>query len=146
MPVSVSVTWDKNAIAGLRPGPLKSATLRALRKAGATALRDMRAEASKRVRARKRIKASYVRKALTMRRARGSDLARLEWAVDVSGDAVPLVAYPARQTKKGVSVEVNRGKRTLLKGAFVATMRSGHKGVFRREGMARLPIAELRGS
>jgi hypothetical protein len=70
----------------------------------------------------------------------------MEWAIDVSGEPVPLVAYPHRQTKKGVSVEVNRGKRTLLKGAFVATMRSGHKGVFRREGKARLPIEELRGS
>ena len=59
---------------------------------------------------------------------------------------MPLVAYPYRQTKQGVSVEVNRGKRTLLKGAFVATMKSGHVGIFRRQGKTRLPIEELRGS
>ena len=29
---------------------------------------------------------------------------------------------------------------------FVATMTSGHEGVFRRKGKARLPIEELRGS
>jgi hypothetical protein len=47
----------------------------------------------------------------------------------VSND-VPLVAYPHRQTRKGVSVEVNRGKRTLIKGAFVATMRTGTRASF----------------
>lgn len=146
MPVSISVAWDKSDIAALENGPLKGALKRALRKAGATALRDMRSEASKRIRARKRIKASYIARALTLRRPKGGDIASMEWAVDVSGEAVPLVAYPHRQTKRGVSVEVNRGKRTLLKGAFVATMRSGHEGVFRRKGKARLPIQELRGS
>jgi hypothetical protein len=83
---------------------------------------------------------------ITLQRASGTDIAGMSWAVDVSGEPVPLVAYPYRQTKQGVSVEVNRGKRTLLKGAFVATLKSGHVGVFRRQGKARLPIEELRGS
>lgn len=143
---SVNVTWDKSGLAALEPGPMKRAIVRALRKAGSTALRDMRSEATKRIRTRKRIKPSYISRALSLRRAKGSDIASMEWAVNVSGDPVPLVAYPHRQTAKGVSVEVNRGKRTLLKGAFVATMKSGHEGVFRRRGRARLPIDELRGS
>jgi hypothetical protein len=146
MSVAITADWDRSGIAGLETGKLKSAVARALRKAGATALRDMRSEASKRIRARKRIKSRYISRALTLRRPRSSDIAAMEWAVDVSGEAVPLVAYPHRQTRKGVSVEVNRGKRTLLKGAFVAAMRSGHEGVFRRRGKARLPIEELRGS
>ena len=116
MGINVNVTWDRSAMAGIETGPLKAALKRALRKAGATALRDMRSEASKRTRARKRIKPSYIHKALTLRRPRGGDIAAMEWAVDVSGEPVPLVAYPHRQTKKGVSVEVNRGKRTLVKG------------------------------
>lgn len=146
MTVSISVKWDRGEMAALETGPFKTAVRRALSKAGATALRDMRSETTKRIRARKKIKPSYIRRALTLRRAKGGDIADLEWAVDVSGEAVPLVAYPHRQTKKGVKVEVNRGKRTLLKGAFVATMKSGHVGVFRRRGKARLPIDELRGS
>lgn len=146
MAIDVNVKWDRSQIAALETGPLKGALRRALRKAGATALRDMRAEASKRIRARKRIKGRYITRALTLRRAKGSDIAGMEWAVDVSGEPVPLVAYPHRQTKKGASVEVNRGKRTLVKGSFVATMKSGHQGVFRRSGKARLPIEELRGS
>jgi hypothetical protein len=54
-------------------------------------------------------------------------------------------ANPHSQTRKGVSVEVNRGKRTLVQGAFLAMMRSGHVGIFRRRGKARLPIEELLG-
>lgn len=146
MSIAIEAKWDRSEIAALETGPLKKALKRALRKAGATALRDMRSEASKRIRARKAIKPKYIRRALSLRRARGSDIADMEWAVDVSGEPVPLVAYPHRQTRKGVSVEVNRGKRTLVKGSFVASMRSGHQGVFRRRGAARLPIDELRGS
>lgn len=146
MSVDINVKWDRSQIAALEAGQFKAALRRALRKAFATALRDMRSEASKRVRSRKRIKSSYVRRAFTLRRPRGSDIAGMEAALDVSGEPVPLVAYPHRQTKKGVSVEVNRGKRTLIPGAFPATMGSGHKGVFRRRGTARLPIEELRGS
>jgi hypothetical protein len=146
MAVSINVTWNKRGILALKPGPLKRAMVRALRKAGATALRDMRSAASKRIRARKRIKARYIGRALSLRRAKGTDIDKMSWSVEVSGEPVPLVAYPHRQTKKGMSVEVNRGKRTLLKSAFVTTMRSGHKGVFRRRAEARLPIDELRGS
>lgn len=146
MSIDVSVKWDRSQMAALETGPLKGALKRALRKAGATALRDMRSEASKRIRARKRIRSNYISRALSLRRPKGGDIAAMEWALDVSGQPVPLVAYPHRQTKKGVSVEVNRGKRTLVAGSFVATMQSGHKGVFRRRGKARLPIDELRGS
>jgi hypothetical protein len=146
MSIAVTSTWNKAGIAALQPGPLKRAVVRALRKAGATALRDMRSEARKRISARKRIGAKYISRAITLRRASGTDIAGMSWAVNVSGEPVPLVAYPYRQTKQGVSVEVNRGKRTLLKGAFVATLKSGHVGIFRRKGKARLPIEELRGS
>ncbi len=146
MTIGIDVKWDRSQIAALEVGPMKAALRRALRKAGATALRDMRSEASKRIRSRKRIKSRYITRALTLRRAKGSEIADMEWALDVSGEPVPLVAYPHRQTKKGVSVEVNRGKRTLVAGSFVASMKSGHVGVFKRRGAARLPIKELRGS
>jgi hypothetical protein len=142
----VSAKWDKSGMAALATGPLKRAIIRALKKAGATALRDMRSEAVKRIRRRKRIKPRFISRALSLRRNRSGDIASMAWAVDVSGDPVALVAYPHRQTSRGVSVEVNRGTRTLVKGAFVARMKSGHEGVFRRRGKARLPIEELRGS
>lgn len=146
MAIGISVKWDKSQIGALQNGPMKGALKRALKKAGATALRDMRSEASKRIRQRKRIRASYVNRAMSLTRPKGGDISDMKWALNFDGAQVPLVAYPARQTKKGVSVEVNRGKRTLVKGAFIATMKSGHKGVFQRRGKARLPIRELRGS
>lgn len=158
MPI-IDVTWDKSGIATLETGKLKGALKRALKKAGATALRDMRSEASKRIRKRKAIRPKYVSRALTISRPRGGDIATLEWAVKIRGEAVPLIAYPHREIKGktgksgmgprsagGLSVEVNRGKRTILRGAFVATMKSGHTGIFRRSGLARLPIEELLGS
>lgn len=146
MPISLSVQWDKGAIAALEGTKMKRALVRALRKAGATALRDMGSEASKRIRERKRLRPRYIRDAMTLRRSGGGDIDSLEWSVEMDGKPVPLVAYPHRAGARGVTVEVNRGKRTLIRGSFVAAMRSGHTGVFRRRGAARLPIDELRGS
>ena len=146
MSLAISVKFDRSGIASIQPGPMKRAIARALRKAGATGLRDMRSEAVKRIRARKAIKPSYVSRALTLARPKGSDIASMEWALRVSGDPVPLIAYPHRQTRRGVTVEVNRGKRTLVRHAFIASMKSGHEGVFRRLGKSRLPIKELLGS
>lgn len=105
---------------------------RAVRKAMSTAARDMRAAATKQVRRRKRLKAKAVRAALKARLAKGRSMARMEAALLVSGKHARVVDYPHRQTKRGISVEVNRGKRTLLQGAFIATMKSGHRGVFSR--------------
>ena len=157
--VSIIAEWDKSGIASLDTAKLKAAVRRALRKAGATALRDMRSEASKRIKARKRIASKYISRALSLRTDKGADIADMSWALNVSGQPVPLIAYPHRavagrtgkrgmgpRSMGGVSVEVNTGKRTLLRGAFVATMANGHQGIFRRRGAARLPIEELLGS
>ena len=142
----IEVQWDKSQIAALATGTLKGALRRALSKAGMTALRDMRTEASKRVRRMKKIRPKYIKRALTLSRPRGGDISDMSWSLNVSGQPVPLIAYPHRQTRKGVSVEVNRGQRTLVKSAFIATMASGHEGIFKRRGKARLPIHELLGS
>lgn len=155
----VAIKFESAELGVLKPGKMKAAILRALRKAGITALRDMRSEAVKRIRERKAIKPKYISRAITTKRAGGSDIDHMEWSVRLSGEPVPLVAYPLRKVKGktgrrgmgprspgGVSVEVNRGKRTIVRGAFVATMRSGHVGVFRRQSLSRLPIRELLGS
>lgn len=136
--MKIDIRPDAKHLAALRQvGP---AVKRAVRKAGATALRDMRSEASKRIRTRKRIKPSIINRAFNLRRLEGV------WALDVRGTKVPLSAYPHRQLRRGVRVEVNRDKKTLIEGAFVATMKSGHEGIFRRSSRARLPIQELLGS
>jgi len=52
---------------------------------------------------------------------------------------IPLGQFFPTQLMRGVSYRV--GKRYLA-GAFLATLRSGHRGVFMRRGVARLPIDE----
>lgn len=126
----------------LRPKSVEAAATRAMRKAGSTALRDMRSEASKRVRARKAIKAGAVGASFILRRPKGSKLTRMVWAVDVMHKVQRVSDYRYRQTKKGVSVAINKGKRSFIESAFVATMKSGHRGVFVRKGKGRLPIVE----
>lgn len=69
--------------------------------------------------------------------------AKLSGLFQSTGSPVPLIEYGARQTKAGVSVQVKRGSsRSVITGAFIATMKSGHKGVFWREwhGHTKKPI------
>lgn len=54
---------------------------------------------------------------------------------------IALYLLGARQTQKGVTV---RG-RGSYRSAFIASVGSGHEGVFSRDGKARLPIHELFG-
>jgi hypothetical protein len=140
---SVSVKLSGAALEAFgSKGRAKSAVNRVARKASRTSLRDMRSTAVKVVRESKRLKARAVRKAIVARKNTGRQLDRMEWGVDIRGERTRLIDYPARQTKKGVSVEINRGQRVLIRGAFI-TVVGGHKGVFKRKGAARLPIKEL---
>lgn len=50
------------------------------------------------------------------------------------GRPVPIVEYSARQTKTGVSVQVRKDRpRKVLPLTFLATMGSGHQGVYQRK-------------
>jgi len=82
-----------------------------------------------------------VRDKLSLQRATYSN-----WrsAVGVSGKKFGLIKFGARQTKKGVTYRLKQ-KRVLIRHAFIASMKTGHRGVFLRKGAARLPIQELRG-
>lgn len=53
-------------------------------------------------------------------------------SVIAKGKPVALLKYGAKQALKGVSVELNNGRKTIA-GAFIATMPNGHKGVFVRD-------------
>lgn len=145
--MALILQWDSSEIAFLKtrdgfPGALK----RALTKAGNRALRDMKAASQKSVRFRKKLPVAKVNDALKIVFPRGkNDIASLEWRMDVSRKLVPLVQYPYRLTRSGVSVKVNAaGGFKPIKNAFVAQMRSGHIGIFRRVGKKRLPIVEAK--
>jgi hypothetical protein len=76
------------------------------------------------------IKVSSVKGSISIRRATSQDLKAV---VTATGRPIPLIAYGARQTSKGVSVNVKNGRKEIAH-AFIATMASGHKGVFVRTG------------
>lgn len=125
---------------------VERALFRALKRAGGDAIRAVRAEAKRGTRDRVRIRAGYLANtALPLAFPKGQELSDLAWRMDVSGREAPLGEYPARQTRAGVSVEVQRGRRTLVKSAFIARAKSGRKGVFLRPSKARYPMGHRLG-
>lgn len=66
--------------------------------------------------------------------------------VSVTGARIPLYDFGARQTKRGVTARTGKSGRQLYPSAFIAKMRSGHIGVFKRTTKKRLPIVELHGA
>lgn len=139
----LKITVDSAALARIVSHLKPSKVRRAYTRAGAEAARAMRAAAVKYIRDRKTLKAGRIRERMRLSKRGGPDISSLEWEVKASGKPVPLADYASRQTKQGVTVSVNRGSRKTIKGAFLATLKSGHRGVFVREGKARLPIREL---
>jgi hypothetical protein len=119
------VKWEKATLSSIQ-----SAT----NMAGSSALRAMRAEGSRRIRETKGIQARQIDTALSMVFPTGKPI----WSLVAKGKPLPLIAFGARQTRAGVSVEVTKGKRSIINAAFIATMQSGHKGVFMRRGPKRI--------
>lgn len=54
---------------------------------------------------------------------------------------IPLIKLGARRSPKGITVP----RRGSIRGAFIATMKSGHEGAFMRKTSKRTPIQELYG-
>ena len=62
-----------------------------------------------------------------------ANYAKLSATIKSIGKPLPLLAYKANQTKKGVTVQVEKASaRVLFHGAFIATVKK-HKGVFQRK-------------
>jgi len=88
-----------------------------------------------------RLKQSVVRNRIMLELARSiGDSA----VIVASRRRIPLIQFRARASRRGVRASLPGGK-GRYGDAFIATMRSGHRGVFRRRGRRRLPIAELHG-
>lgn len=76
-----------------------------------------------------KLKAATIKRGLNIRRAYAG---KLTASVIASGRPIPLSEYGARQTKRGASVDVLKGRKVIAH-AFVATMPSGHKAVLVRQ-------------
>lgn len=97
---------------------------------------------SREIRAEFNISAAKVGEKLHVTRAQRTGPAAFEAVLYSSSAggrrAINIIAFGARQTRRGVTVRVLRtGGRELLPGAFIA---NEGRTVFRREGKARLPI------
>ncbi|MGE4193077.1 MAG: phage tail protein [Pseudodesulfovibrio sp.] len=101
------------------------------------------------------LKAKAVRSGLSVTKAKVSDYPSPRAILTGRGKrGIPLMNYPVRPSKiggrkpkVGVSAQIKRhGARKTVRGSFVARMKSGHVGVFKRNsGAPRLPIRELSG-
>ncbi len=89
------------------------------------------------------VKAKDVKKSIILKKASYTKWAAL---ISISRRRLPVIVFGAKQNKKGVSYRIQKtGGRKRIGSAFIATMKSGHTGVFKRKGAARLPIVQLRG-
>lgn len=154
--MDITLTFDDSKVTA-NIGRLRTeapvAVARALNKSIASGRTIMAREMSKDV----SLKVGAVRDQMKIREASQT---RLEATLSASGKRIPLVDFgatgpePSRGQGRGVSYKLG-GQRRRLSSAFLATMGSGHRGVFRRIAASthkspgawsrNLPIRELFG-
>lgn len=138
MAIGMQVRHDLGEAAGLLRNLDKlqrKAAISALNRTG----QQVRTAANRKIREQYSFKASVVSRSLKVAR---SQFARLEVSVLSQGRRVQVIDASARQTRRGVTVRIGK-QRKLIRGAFIATMKSGHVGVFSRRTNKRLPIGEI---
>jgi len=140
------------ALADLKHG-VPRATTRAINRT----LTTVRAAAGREVAADLGVPVRQVTAAMVITKAR---FTTLRGVISVTGRRIPLINLkatgpePSRGKGQGVSYSLG-GQRRRIGSAFIATLRSGHRGVFRRIGTSarrsrgawspNLPIVELKG-
>ena len=139
MPVKSFEVWSiveeaarLRRIATALPVAVRRAVGTLARRLPVAARRDMQQEYN--------LPASRINAGLTVSRTAGSVV------LQGSKRGIGLVAYGARQTKRGVVVSILRGKTETWPEAFIAAGKNGNRQVFVRKGRERLPIDALYGS
>lgn len=104
-------------------------------------LNGVKTDASAEIRKELNVKKETVDSTFRLQKATAS---RLSASIESTGRPLPLSKFlGTKQTKKGVSVKVKKDRsRKVIPHAFMATMKSGHVGVFWRVGKERLPISQ----
>ena len=127
----------------LAPKKTSIAVLRAIKRGTMAA----RTEAARTVSKDMGLAVSVVRKASVMTPPSAQIL---EGILRVSLRRIPLINFkakgpePTRGKGRGVSYRSSGGRKSI-KSAFIATMPSGHRGVFKRADRRRMPIKQLYG-
>jgi hypothetical protein len=145
MSAPLEFTWDSRDLEVFRGGKMESAVVRAFRLAGNQAARSLRKDEIAFARSRKSLQEQVIveDQSLSLPSSK-THLSDLVWRIWVRGRPVPVSKFPHSMSGLGTIVTFGgSGGTQLIASAFVARMRSGHMGVFRRTGKARLPIQEL---
>lgn len=102
----------------------------------------VRAQASKQITSEYAVRAREVKGSMNLKRSNFSTLAAELNSSDVR---LPLALFNPTQKKDGVSVKIKKKQpRQVLKRAFVATMKNGHKGVFTNWKRTRRNVKRLK--
>lgn len=122
---------DMKAVRGMLDGIEKSISLVTMRSINKT-LTGVKTDASSAIREKLNVKKSAVDETFKITKATTLNLAA---KFQSTGKPLSLTDFiGTRQVKKGVSVQVRKDKsRTILQRGFIATMKSGHEGVFWRD-------------
>jgi hypothetical protein len=145
--MTVILNLDAREVTGFASAIQASATNKQWRRAMNAALNRVGRSATTKLKRDLRevtnVKTDRLNAAIVERRSNFEDL---QYTVSASGRPLPLAYFDVRQTKRGVSARA-WGKRTLFRGTFLATMDTGHMGVFRRgrEGARRVKRYDARG-
>lgn len=145
----IEFTWDSRELDVFRGGKIEKALGRAMRLAGNQAIRELRQGTTDLVRRKKALEEATVKEDQALSTPnRKDELRDFVWTLWVKGQPVPVAKFPhidtrGTRSRNGVLVRFGQGGTQRLQRAFVATMKSGHEGVFRRTRKARLPIEEL---
>ena len=130
--VDSNINRVKLNFANLVGGIEEKATVRALNRAGDQSM----TAASREIRRVYNLRAAAARAQIKVR-DRASH-GHLYFTIRIFSKRIPLIEFAARQTRRGVTVAVKKGNRKLIPRAFIATTKSGHRGVFARiEGKQR---------
>lgn len=85
---------------------------------------------NKRIKERYNISQKYLsRQAVVSPKANSGNL---YGGIKINENRLPVIAFKPKQSGSSISVAIHKGKTTMIRHAFVATMSSGHKGVFSR--------------
>lgn len=147
MPIGVTIELDLEPLFETLKQLGTSVEARVLSAAVNRAARDARVTLRRSVQDVVSLRAKDVNAVLSVHRASRRDL---QAVIAVASKPIPLIRYGARETSRGVTVRVKKGGgrkvvRVDDRGAFLATVGSGHRGVFVRRSKQRLPIRELFG-
>lgn len=142
--IDLDVSAAKIAEANILLSHVKNGASVAINAALNRTIDGVRTDATRAVTATYDIKSKDVRDVMKIKK---STVSTLEAAVSATGGPIPLMKFKVKTGNPGMPLRAStkRSGGKDIPTAFVATMKNGHIGVFRRTGGSRYPIKELYG-